>query len=537
MQVLELPAVFEIITGLQLDILFQRVLYLRNDLLYIGIAHIHSNHDTAFGRISVYLQRTVHQLDTRHLADGYLDTLRRADKQLVEVKVRHFIVIQPQHKVEAPFVLKNHASRLPGIGRADNRIQFLYIHTVTGNLAAVVPDHQLRKSHRLLHNHVGGTGHLLHIGRRLFRPGVEFLHVFAIQLDGDVRLGTRHQLVEPELYRLAEIELRPLDRLQRLLHLLHHLGTAGSRRPFLERLHDYHHIGILHRHRVGRHLRRPYLGNDMFDFGELLHQRLLRPAGKFDTLRQRTSGGKRHLHRKVTFIERRDKLRAQPGKQQQRSRQQRKSGTDRRPGMMQAETQAAFIKHIQLIEETVGKGRLCRDGPFQEERSHHRHIGKRENQRTDNTEDQRLCHRRKIFAFNPRQRQDGKEHNQDNQDGKGRTAHHAARPGFHFPVQFSLRERPPGKPFRIDMRQYPFKDNNRAVHHDTEVDRPQAHQVGRHAEDAHQNETEEHRQRNNRSDNQPGTYIPQKDDQHQEDYQCPFNQVAHHGRDIPVHQL
>ena len=47
-----------------------------------------------------------------------------------------------------------------------------------------------------------------------------------------------------------------------------------------------------------------------------------------------------------------------------------------------------------LIEESVGKGRLCRDGPFQEERSHHRHIGKRKNQRTDNTDDQRLRHRR-----------------------------------------------------------------------------------------------------------------------------------------------
>ena len=87
------------------------------------------------------------------------------------------------------------------------------------------------------------------------------------------------------------------------------------------------------------------------------------------------------------------------------------------------------------------------------------------------------------------------------------------------------------------MCQDPFHDHDRAVHNDTEVDSPQAHQVGRHTEYTHHNKTEQHRQRNNGSHDQPGADIPQKDNQHEEDDQGTFYQVPYNRRDIAVYQL
>ena len=72
----------------------------------------------------------------------------------------------------------------------------------------------------------------------------------------------------------------------------------------------------------------------MFDFGKLVHQCFLGLPGKFDTLRQRASCGKRHLHGKVTFIECGDELRTQTGEEKQRSGQQCEGRTNGRPDMV-----------------------------------------------------------------------------------------------------------------------------------------------------------------------------------------------------------
>ncbi|CDE62390.1 putative uncharacterized protein [Parabacteroides sp. CAG:409] len=378
---------------------------------------------------------------------------------------------------------------------------------------------------------------MLDIAGRFLGLAIQLCHIFAIQLDGNIRLGTGHQLIEAKLDRLTEVELGSVDRSQFGLHLLHHFRPATGRSPFAERLHDDHDISIFHRHRIGRHLSRTDLGHDVFDFREFRFQFLLGFQRYFNTPAQRTAGRQSHLHGKVSFIQGRNKFGTQPGKEKQRSSQQGKRRHDRSPDMLQAEAQATPIQLVQMVEEAVGQRWLHRNLPFQEQRGHHRHIGERQKQSPDNTEHQRLGHRGEIFSFNARQSQNREEHNQDNQHGKGRTAHHLSGTCFHFPVHFFPAQLTSGQSFPINMCQDSFQDNNRAIHHNTEVDRSQTHQVGRNIRDAHQDESEQHGQRNDRRHNQSGTHISQENNQDHKHDQRAFDQVADHGRDIPIHQF
>ena len=147
--------------------------------------------------------------------------------------------------------------------------------------------HQLRQAHRLLDEHIRSARNLFHIACRLFRLGIQLRHVLAIELHGDIRLGSGHQLIEAQLDWLREVELGTLrQRFQSRFHLLHHLRPRGGTHPLLKGFHHDHDIRVFHRHRIGRHLRRTNLGDDMLDLGELLFQRLLCQAGKFNTLAQ-----------------------------------------------------------------------------------------------------------------------------------------------------------------------------------------------------------------------------------------------------------
>ena len=278
-------------------------------LLNISPTHIHPYHNATLRRITVNLQRTVHQVNGSHLADGYLYTIRSAHKELVKIQVLHFIIIQPEHKVETTFILKNHSGTLARISRADNGIQLFDIDTVTGYFRTVILYHQLGQSHGLLHNYIGSTGNLLHKPGNFLCFTIKFLHVLSIKFDSNVCFCSRHQFVEAKLDGLRKIEFGTVrKRFKGSFHLLHHLCAARSAGPFLKRFHHNHHIGIFHRHRVCRHLCRTNLGNHVSDFGELLLQDVFRQTGHFNAFGQRTTRRKCHLHGKITFVQSRDKL-------------------------------------------------------------------------------------------------------------------------------------------------------------------------------------------------------------------------------------
>lgn len=80
-------------------------------------------------------------------------------------------------------------------------------------------------------------------------------------------------------------------------------------------------------------------------------------------------------------------------------------------------------------------------------------------------------------------------------------------------------------------------DHDRPVDDDAEVDGSEAHQVGRDAEQPHEDEGEEHRERDDRRHDQSGADVAQEENQDEEDDDRPFDQVADHGRDVAVDEL
>ena len=195
--------------------------------------------------------------------------------EAVEVEVFHNVVVKAHHEVEASLVFKHHASRLSGIGRADDGVEVAYVDAIACYASAVVVHHELRQANGLFDDDVGGARHLFHILCRLFCLGVQLVHILAVEFDGDVGLCAGHEFVEAQLNGLAEVKLRSLHLFQCRLHLLHHLGAARRRCPLLEWFHHDHHVGVLHRHRVGGHLSRTDLRHDMSHLWELLFQHLL----------------------------------------------------------------------------------------------------------------------------------------------------------------------------------------------------------------------------------------------------------------------
>lgn len=64
------------------------------------------------------------------------------------------------------------------------------------------------------------------------------------------------------------------------------------------------------------------------------------------------------------------------------------------------------------------------------------------------------------------------------------------------------------------MGQDAFEYHNGAVDNNTEVYRPQAHQIGRDIEQPHHDKSKQHGQRNDRSNDKPCTHIAQKYNQY-----------------------
>ena len=235
--------------------------------------------------------------------------------------------------------------------------------------------HELRQAHGLLYGHIVGTWHLAHPFGSLLGLAVEFVHVLAIELDGDVGLGTRHEFVEAQLNGLAEVELCALHLFKCLFHLFHHLFATGSRGPFGKRFHDDHDVGIFHRHGVGRHLGRADFRHYVFHLGEALAKHTLGLLGEFNALRERTTCGQRHLHGEVALVERRDELCTETCEEQQCGSQKPKGRENDGTRVALDKPKRSFIITREECKEAVGQGGLERDVALEEERAHHRHVG------------------------------------------------------------------------------------------------------------------------------------------------------------------
>jgi hypothetical protein len=153
-------------------------------------------------------------INAGYLADWYLNTFARADKQFVDIQVLHLFVVQTKYQVKTTLVFKDYPGGFSSVCRTNNGIQFFYVNAITGYFRAVILHQQLRKPHGLLHQYIGSPRHLFHVSRSFFGLGIQFSHILSIQLDGNVGFGTRHQLIETQLDRLAEVEFCPFHRFQ-----------------------------------------------------------------------------------------------------------------------------------------------------------------------------------------------------------------------------------------------------------------------------------------------------------------------------------
>jgi len=81
-----------------------------------------------------------------------------------------------------------------------------------------------------------------------------------------------------------------------------------------------------------------------------------------------------------------------------------------------------------------------------------------------------------------------------------------------------------------------LNNNHRAINNQAKIQRPQAHQVGRHPGLYHAGNRGQHRQRDHRRGDQGRAQITQQREQHHDHQQCAFKQVFLHRGDGFVHQ-
>ena len=134
-----------------------------NHLLDISITNVHTNDYASFSCVTVYLERTVYQFDAGHFTYWKLNIVFGTDKQLIDIEIAYFILIQTNYKIETSFIFENDTCRFTCIGCTDNGIQFFYIDTVAGNLGTVEMNQQLRQSHSLFYQHIGCSRYLFYI--------------------------------------------------------------------------------------------------------------------------------------------------------------------------------------------------------------------------------------------------------------------------------------------------------------------------------------------------------------------------------------
>ncbi len=173
----------------------------------------------------------------------------------------------------------------------------------------------------------------------------------------------------------------------------------------------------------------------------------------------------------------------------------------------------------------------------EEQRNRRRHEGERQQHRTGQREHHGDRHRMEHFSFHPGQREDRQVHRGDDAQPEQARADHLgggaggfgeALGGGHVAAQRVLAF--------AEAAQAVLDDDHRAVHDQAEVQRAQAHQVGRHATPRHAGEGEQHRQGNHRGGDQRRAEIAEQREQHHDHQQCPLDEVPGHGVDGAVHQ-
>ena len=90
---------------------------------------------------------------------------------------------------------------------------------------------------------------------------------------------------------------------------------------------------------------------------------------------------------------------------------------------------------------------------------------------------------------------------------------------------------------RLDAPDETLDHHDRCVHDQPEVERPEAHEIGRVAEQAHADEGDQHRDRNHRRHDQRGPHVAQEQEEHGDHEETTLHQILHDGAGGAANQL
>ena len=204
------------------------------------------------GVVARDLHRGVAEVHGGHLVQGHLLAARRVHEQAAQVLdagAAHRV--EAHHQIVAALALVDvpgHVARERG---AQQRVQVADFEAVLRDFVAVVGHAHLRQGRDLLHLQVAHARQRPDEVGRLIGLLEEHLQVVAVNLDADVGLHARNQLVEAHLDGLLKLHAHARHVGQGLLHLVGQLHAGARAGPLAAVLEDNHLVGILERHGVG----------------------------------------------------------------------------------------------------------------------------------------------------------------------------------------------------------------------------------------------------------------------------------------------
>ena len=299
--------------------------------------------------------------------------------------------------------------------------------------------------------------------------------------------------------------------------------------PGVARLQHHEGVGLVEAHRVEAEFVGAGAGDDGLDLRHLRQNRLLHAAVDGDGLVEADRRQFLQLHDQVAFVHRRHETLAE---QQEGAggRGQRDQGAEHvSPAVAQGRGQHAVVGGGQLFHQPGFVMRAALDQVGGE----HRHHGQRQQQRAGEREDDGQRDRPEHLALQPLQGEQRQEDDDDDDDARS-----YRRGDFAGGAEDQVQRRQ----VFLRLGELAFDvldDDHRRIdqHADGDGEAAEAHQVGRQAVHAHQDEGGEGRQRQHQRDDQRGAQVAEEGEEQQHDEDDGFEQRLGDGADGAPDQI
>ena len=361
------------------------------------------------------------------------------------------------------------------------------------------------------------------------------LHVVAVHLDCHLGTNTCNQLIHAHLHGLSELVVVAGNGAHRLLQFGEQYGPRLAWiGPFAAILQHDEGVSDRRRHGVGRNLCGADLGDDFLHLGKLLDPGF-QLALHANRLRQTRSGDTHRVQGDVAFIQVRDELGSQACCKQAGQHHQhcrcRDDGDSQLNRLLEKRCiEAADAAHHLgfLLGNLAGDKQGDRSG----------HEGQRQHHRAGQGDDDGQGHRMEHLSFHARQREDRKVNSRDDEQPEQgglddfRTGTRNQRETLIAGQQATELVLSLAEPAQAVLH-----DDDRAIDDQAEVQRAQAHQIGRDTVLHHAGNRQQHGKRNHGSSYQSCPHVAQQQEKHCDHQQCAFQKILLHGGDGAINEL